>query len=108
MMKEAQQGNAEAQYCLANAYVIGNGVEKSLKDAFKWLKKAAEQGHTEARYAAIVLLLQKREKDGRARRIQEKQARDRKGGKLFKFCAFFFFLHISRQRESMRVLWGTW
>ena len=50
LVMNAQAGNADAQYKLAQAYENGNDVEKSLSRAFSWYRKAAEQGHAEAQY----------------------------------------------------------
>jgi hypothetical protein len=44
----AEDGNAAAQYELANFYLEGIGVEKDEAKAKEWLQKAAEQGHKEA------------------------------------------------------------
>ena len=49
LKKNAEQGDADAQYNLGNAYLNGNGVEKDLEEAAKWFKKAADRGHKEAR-----------------------------------------------------------
>ena len=44
----ANEGYAEAQYCLGNCFYYGRGVEKNEVEAVKWYKKAAEQGHASA------------------------------------------------------------
>lgn len=44
-MKLAQKGNAEAQFKVGEMYETGFGVDKNLKDAELWIKKAADQGH---------------------------------------------------------------
>lgn len=46
--KEAEQGDATAQYRLGDYYYYGRGVEKDFVEASRWLRKAAEQGHTES------------------------------------------------------------
>jgi len=46
--KAAEQGNAVAQYRLAEIYSRGDGVAKDENEAFKWYKKAAEHGYPEA------------------------------------------------------------
>jgi len=48
LQKEAEQGNAQAQYNLGGAYYNGNGVAKNPAEGAKWLLKAAEQGHIQA------------------------------------------------------------
>ena len=44
----AEQGDAEAQYHLGNAYEYGFGVSTDHKEADKWFRKAAEQGNIDA------------------------------------------------------------
>ena len=51
-LKLAEQGDAEAQYQVYNAYENGNGVEKNEALANEWCKKAADNGHIIA--AALV------------------------------------------------------
>ena len=49
--KEAEEGDLDAQFCLGNYYFIsdkGRDNEENNKKAFKWYKKAAEQGHIES------------------------------------------------------------
>lgn len=45
----ARQGHAEAQYSLAVMFLTGSGVEASAEEALKWMKRAASQGHADAR-----------------------------------------------------------
>ena len=47
--KLAKRNNAEAQNLLGICYFYGYGVEQSYDEAVKWWKKAAEQGHEEAK-----------------------------------------------------------
>jgi TPR repeat protein len=42
---EAEQGYAKAQYSLGVMYIRGQGVTQDYKEAFKWVTKAAEEGH---------------------------------------------------------------
>ena len=44
----AERGNSLAQYRLGTRYFLGEGVTKSAEEAFKWWKRAAEQGHLRA------------------------------------------------------------
>jgi len=46
--KAAEQGDAYAQYELAQRYEKGRGVTQDFSKAVKWLRKAAEQGHLSA------------------------------------------------------------
>lgn len=43
ILEMAKAGNAEAQYNVGTMYLTGEGVEKNLEVAFKWLSKAANQ-----------------------------------------------------------------
>jgi TPR repeat protein len=44
----AEQGDAVAQFRLANLYAYGSGVQQNFPEAMKWHLKAAEQGHAGA------------------------------------------------------------
>ena len=46
--KRAAAGAAHAQYDLGVRYLNGDGVDKDLNAAQKWLQAAATQGHTQA------------------------------------------------------------
>ena len=46
----AQDGSAEAMYLLGRCYQDGTGVERDINKAEQWMKKAAEQGHAEAKH----------------------------------------------------------
>lgn len=49
MRQQAEKGDAEAQYLLGLAYVVGLGTTvKNDAEGFKWMRKAAVQGHLEA------------------------------------------------------------
>ena len=50
LLLNAQNGSAEAQYQLAQAYETGDGVPKDLAEAVKWYRKAADQGIADAQY----------------------------------------------------------
>lgn len=45
---KAEQGDAEAHYRLAQAYIRGIGVKKSLRKGLELIQQAADQGHAEA------------------------------------------------------------
>ena len=58
----ADQGNAEAQYATGRMYESGLGesglgVQKNMKEAIRWHKKAAEQNILEAQYRLLYLAL---------------------------------------------------
>ena len=44
-MVKAEQGDPKAQVNVANSYYFGTGVEKNLRQALAWYRKAAEQGY---------------------------------------------------------------
>lgn len=71
--KAAEQGNAEAMYCLGECYVYGDGVRESLKKAIEWFAKAAEQGYEEAQ-ATLEFW----------KKVYQRKARE----KAFKECGF--------------------
>lgn len=64
ILKEANSGDAEAQFDLGQAYKKGQGVPKNNEEALKWYKKAAKQGHFKAQFALGIIYdkLQKYEK----------------------------------------------
>lgn len=43
LIKQAEQGDAEAQFLLRLAYHNGDGLERSPEKAFRWWMKAAKQ-----------------------------------------------------------------
>ena len=47
----AEQGFAPAQYLLGSMLSTGNGVSQNLIEAWKWIHKAAEQGHADAQFS---------------------------------------------------------
>jgi len=51
----ADQGHAEAQYYLADAYVTGTNVAKNEQVALTWYRKAAERGYARAQYSLGML-----------------------------------------------------
>jgi hypothetical protein len=48
-MDRAEKGSAQAQYDLGLRYLTGDGVETDANIAEYWLRKAAEQGHSQAK-----------------------------------------------------------
>ena len=44
LTKVAEEGDADAQYCLGELYYKGEGLAKDLKKAVYWYTKAAETG----------------------------------------------------------------
>ena len=47
-LKSAEQGNAEAQFCIARMLSWGDGIEQNIDECLKWYKLAIKQGHTDA------------------------------------------------------------
>lgn len=46
----ATKRNAEARFRLGKRYYLGDGLAQNQKDAVKWYRMAAQQGHAEAQY----------------------------------------------------------
>ena len=46
--RDANQGNAEAQFCMGVRYEVGLDVDANDQTAVRWYQKAAEQGHARA------------------------------------------------------------
>ncbi len=55
--KQAKEGNAEAQFELAKAYLSGNGIAKDSKQGVEWLRKAAALDHPGAELALAILYM---------------------------------------------------
>jgi TPR repeat protein len=51
----ADQGNADAQFCVGRLYANGFGVAMNDDLALQWYGRAAEQGHSEAQYSLGVM-----------------------------------------------------
>jgi len=51
LLAQAQKGDAEAQFNLAEAYLRGEGVVQNEKEAARWYYKAAVQGYVDAQIA---------------------------------------------------------
>ncbi len=43
--RAAEQGHADAQFNLGNAYAAGQGACENQEEALRWFERAAEQGH---------------------------------------------------------------
>jgi len=73
----AEQGNAEAQYLLGASYANASPPEQDFFKAEKWLKAAAEQGHTDAMVDIAKLnLFYKHERDVKKAVFWYKKAAD--------------------------------
>jgi len=51
----AEQGEAQAQFSLAMAYLNGRGVLQNFQTAYQWFDKAARQNHAESQYRLGVM-----------------------------------------------------
>lgn len=47
-LNAAEQGDADAQYALANNYILADGVPEDFVTAYAWLTIAADSGHERA------------------------------------------------------------
>lgn len=59
----AENGNAEAQYVLANMYLYGYGTEKNTSEAFEWYYKSGKNGFVSA-YFQLGVLFENHELEG--------------------------------------------
>ncbi len=55
-MKRAEQGEAEAQNTVGQAFATGVGLPRDEKKAYNWFHRAAKQGHTQAQYNLGLML----------------------------------------------------
>nr|WP_289113933.1 tetratricopeptide repeat-containing serine protease family protein [uncultured Halomonas sp.] len=67
----AKQGDADAQLWLGSMYEYGWGVTKDLKEAVRWYRKAAEQGHSYAQSSVDGLEKQLRAEGNRPPRSRQ-------------------------------------
>jgi uncharacterized protein len=56
--REAEQGNAAAQYILGERYYFGKGVPQDYAQAAKWLRSASEQGYAKAQSSLGTMYLE--------------------------------------------------
>ncbi len=55
MIEDAEGGDIDAQFYMANLYDTGDGVEQSYEKAAYWYMKAAKQGDRDAQFAIATL-----------------------------------------------------
>ena len=55
LRQAAENGQKEAQFNLGQMYLKGRGVKQDDRQAVKWFRKAADQGHPKAPYSLISL-----------------------------------------------------
>lgn len=55
VLKAAESGNVENQYCVAMLYSLGMETDENPREAAVWLKKAASAGHIQAMLALVKL-----------------------------------------------------
>ena len=56
-LKEANQGNPDAQLQLGRLYYNGEGVRQDYAEAFKWFKLSADQGNADAQLGLGLLYM---------------------------------------------------
>lgn len=56
LLKSAKGGDAEAQFQVAYAYEMGDGVAKNYKKAMHWYKLAAKQNHVKAQLSMATFI----------------------------------------------------
>ncbi|PTQ10323.1 hypothetical protein CLG96_13275 [Sphingomonas oleivorans] len=71
----AEAGDAEAQYNLAQAYKLGQGVTMNMKLAQLWYRKAALQGHQQAEDNLGLLMFRQGDREGAMQWIRKSAAR---------------------------------
>lgn len=57
LQREANAGNAEAQYQLGRMYDVGDKLERDRQKAVTWFTSAANQGHAESQYRLAIAYL---------------------------------------------------
>ena len=61
LIKQAEQGDARAQFRLGMAYYRGNRIEKSEEKAYEWWTKSEEQGVEDAAYCLGCIYFEKKD-----------------------------------------------
>jgi hypothetical protein len=54
-IRQAENGNVDAQYSLGIRFLKGNGADKNPAKAVEWIRKAAEQDHAGAQYQLAIM-----------------------------------------------------
>ena len=78
LQEAAEQGQAEAQFKLGLLYFNGEGVPKDFVRAAEWFRKAAGQGHTEAKGYIAKAETAEKEREAREKEAAERKAREEK------------------------------
>ena len=55
LRKQAEAGDAKAQFDIGSMYETGSGVKQDYAEAAKWYRKAAERGDARAQYNLCLL-----------------------------------------------------
>lgn len=71
LQERARSGDTGAQYQLAVAYQLGDGLKKDMAKAVSWYKRAAENGHDQARTELGILYYEGRLIDQNVKRAYE-------------------------------------
>ena len=50
LIKQADEGDAEAQFLLGLAFYDGNGISQNYNKAYYWFQKAVKQGNNDAQF----------------------------------------------------------
>ena len=97
VIRDAENGNAQAQYILSIQYKSGSGVPQDLEKSAYWLNKAAEQGHSEAQNSLGMSLLKQDKK--RSMHWLEKASEQNHPGATYWLAMELFTEDSARSKE---------
>lgn len=111
MIRLAEQGNAEAQFSLALAYMEGDVVSEDINEAYKWFCMAAEQGHADAQYElGSILLIISRGPEAQAYQERKFMQPIKEDKHTYEACKWFRMAaeqgHIDAQSELGKILFA--
>jgi len=100
--KAAEQGDMEAQFCLAKMYAEGDGVSQDFAEYQKWLQTAAEHGHATAQF--LMGVRYQEEDPIKAESWYRKVAVQRDGNRLYEYGYEYTEESRIAQESSQAVL----
>lgn len=101
--KKAQEGNAEAQFWLGEAYKSGRGVEQDNSLAKEWFRRAADNGHMTAQYV-MGLLMKKEGNTALAAAYWEKAAAAGDPGAMIELARLYLVENMGGAADKERAV----
>lgn len=106
LQKAADAGSLEAMYDLSDCYYDGEGVEKNMTLAIKWITKAADAGYVKAQTALGATYLQGMEGLDQNYALSEKYLLMASDKDNTDAQAFLAYLYIAMEDYSKAMVWA--